>query len=281
MKTKIITILLSLLMFVLPSFAEEQTSVIPTDAKLEYNHGIDCYKLGQYEEAISSFRSAIRLYPDYIDAYYNLGSLLDYLKQSDEALAIYEQIISRNNKEYEALYNAARLSAMLGDRTNASKYIGMIPKSSGYYTKASSILSKYKIQPSAGATGGNPASSVSQTSGCYPNITSPTGLTTDSFGNLYVSSFSDNAIFKITPDGKRLLFYKSPNLKGPISLTSDNSGNIYVANYNANNVLKLSHSGACTVLTSNVAQPYGIHVDGNILFVACQGSNSVLRLKLK
>ena len=74
------------------------------DAKLEYNHGIDCYKLGQYEEAISSFRSAIRLYPDYIDAYYNLGSLLDYLNQSDEALAIYEQIISRNNKEYEAFY---------------------------------------------------------------------------------------------------------------------------------------------------------------------------------
>ena len=267
-------------MFVLPqcSFAEEQTAVIPTDAKIEYNHGIDCYKLGQYEEAIASFRTAVRLYPDYIDAYYNLASLLDYLKQSDEALAVYEQIISRKPDEYEALYNAAKLSAQLGDKTNAVKYQNMIPKSSGYYSKSASLLNKYNVKPVQPA---RQPSNINQTGGCHPNITSPTGVTTDKYGNLYVSSFTDNAIFKIQPDGKKLLFYKSANLKGPISLASDDSGNIYVANYNANNVLKLSHSGACTVLTSNVAQPYGIHVDGNILFVACQGSNSVLRVKIK
>lgn len=283
MKNNFIKILFILAIFVFPqfSFAEEQSVVIPTDAKLEYNHGIDCYKLGQYEEAIASFRTAIRLYPDYIDAYYNLGSLLDYLKQADEALSVFEQIISRKPDEYEAIYNAAKLSAQLGDKVNAGKYLDMIPKSSGYYTKAASVLAKCNVPKTAGAKGGNPASSVNQTSGCYPNITSPTGLTTDKYGNLYVSSFTDNAIFKIQPDGKRVLFYKSSNLKGPISLASDNAGNIYVANYNANNVLKLSHSGACTVLTTNVAHPYGIHVDGNILFVACQGSNSVLRLKLR
>ena len=279
MKKNFLKILVILSLFILPCYAaEEQTPVVPTDAKLEYNHGIDCYKLGQYEEAIASFRTAIRLYPDYIDAYYNLGSLLDYLKQTDEALAIYEQIVSRNPKEYEALYNAARLSAQLGDKINAVKYSEMIPKSSGYYAKAQTALSQNKvIQPKSSQDRNN----VNQTSGCYPNITSPTGITTDKYGNLYVSSFTDNAIFKIQPDGKKLLFYKSPNLKGPISLASDDAGNIYVANYNANNVLKLSHSGACTVLTKDVTQPYGIHVDGNILFVACQGSNSILRVKIK
>lgn len=273
-------IILVLILFVLPlaSFAEEQIPVIPTDAKLEYNHGIDCYKLGQYDEAIASFRTAIRLYPDYIDAYYNLGSLLDYLKQTDEALSVFEQIVSRNPKEYEAIYNAARLSAILGDKVNAAKYMEMIPKSSGYYTKAFNELAKYnvpQIKPQAKSANAN------MTSGCYPNITSPTGITTDKYGNLYVSSFTDNAIFKIQPDGKRMLFFKSPNLKGPISLASDDAGNIYVANYNADNILKLSHSGACTVLTSNVSKPYGIHVNGGILFVACQGSNSVLRVKIK
>ena len=70
-------------------------------------------------------------------------------------------------------------------------------------------------------------------------------------------------------------------VKRCFSLTSDSIGNIYVANYNANNILKLSHSGACTVLSTNVSKPYGVHVNGNILFVACQGSNSVLRIKLK
>lgn len=282
MKNKIITLLICLSMIVLSGFAEEQAPVtVPVDAKLEYNHGIDCYKLGQYDEAVASFRTAIRLYPDYIDAYYNLGSLLEYLQQNDEALAVFEQIIARNHKEYEALFKAAKLSAILGDRTTAAKYVSMIPKSSPYAAKAANISSVYHLTPAAGSNSENPPSNVSQTSGCYPNITSPTGITSDKFGNLYVSSFTDNAILKIQPDGKKMLFYKSPNLKGPISLASDSAGNIYVANYNANNILKLSHSGACTVLTTNVSKPYGVHVNGNILFVACQGSNSVLRVKLK
>ena len=279
MKYRIIKLFFIFAMLILPlvATAEEKTAIIPTDAKLEYNHGIDCYKLGQYEEAIASFRTAIRLAPDYIDAYYNLGNLLDYLKQADEALSVFEQIIERKSDEYEALYNAAKLSAQLGDRVNASKYLGMIPSSSGYYAKATNEVSKYNIKPASKI----PESSVSQTSGVYPNITSPTGVTTDKFGNLYVSSFTDNAIFKIQPDGKKTLFFKTQMLNGPISLASDAIGNIYVANYNANNILKLSHSGACTVLTKDVQKPYGVHVDGNILFVACQGSNSVLRVKIK
>ena len=282
MKNKLIILIVCLIMIVTSSFAEDtQPVLIPTDAKLEYNHGIDCYKLGQYDEAIASFRTAIRLYPDYIDAYYNLGSLLAYLKQNDEALAIYEQIIARNHKEYEALYEAAKLSALLGDRITAAKYVSMIPKSSPFAAKAANISSVYHLTPATGANSGIPASSISQTGGCYPNITSPTGVTSDSYGNLYVSSFTDNAIIKIQPDGKKMLFYKSPNLKGPISLASDSVGNIYVANYNANNILKLSRTGACTVLTTNVSKPYGVHVNGNMLFVACQGTNSVLRVKLK
>lgn len=283
MKNRLLILLISFLMAFSSCFAEENApSVIPTDAKLEYNHGIDCYKLGQYDEAVALFRTAIRLYPDYIDAYYNLGSLLEYLKQYDEALAIFEQIIVRNPKEYEALYKAAKLSAQLGDRTNAARYISMISKASPFYTKALNVVSQYHITPASGnVMGGNLPSNVSQSSGCYPNITSPTGITSDKYGNLYVSSFTDNAIIKIQPNGKKMLFFKSSMLKGPISLTSDSIGNIYVANYNANNILKLSHSGACTVLSTNVSKPYGVHVNGNILFVACQGSNSVLRIKLK
>ena len=33
---------------------------VPMDAKLDYNQGIDFYKLGMYERAMESFRSAIR-----------------------------------------------------------------------------------------------------------------------------------------------------------------------------------------------------------------------------
>lgn len=282
MKNRILTILMVMIVASSSAYAEELATdnIIPADAKIEYNRALDCYKMGQYEESIAGFRTAIRLFPNYIDAYYNLGAVLDYLKQYDEALMIYEQIIVRNDKEYEALYMCAKLAAQLGDKTTAAKYISMIPKSNKFYMKAAEVLTKYDIVP-AGSYAKNPDSLVSQTSGAYPNITSPTGVTSDRFGNLYVSSFTENSIYKITPDGKKMLFYKNPQIKGPVALTSDLTGNIYVANYNANNILKISASGTCTVLTSDVFQPYGVHVNGNMLFVACQGNNCVVRIKIK
>ena len=59
-----------------------------------------------------------------------------------------------------------------------------------------------------------------------------------------------------------------------------NSANIYVANYNANNVLKITPQGAVSVLVEKLDKPYGLHVNGNMLFITCQGSNSVFRQKI-
>ena len=127
----------------------------------------------------------------------------------------------------------------------------------------------------------NPTSTIATQSGIYENIVSPTGITSDKNGNLYVATFSDNSIIKITPDNKRIVFVKSPEIKGPISLASDDIGNIYVSNYSANNVLKITPQGALTVLVSKLDKPYGLHVEGNMLFITCQGSNSIFRQKIK
>jgi DNA-binding beta-propeller fold protein YncE len=89
-----------------------------------------------------------------------------------------------------------------------------------------------------------------------------------------------NTIIKITPSNKREVFYKSTQIKGPISLASDEVGNIYVSNYSANNVLKITHQGVCTVLVDKLDKPYGLHVNGNMLFITCQGSNSIYRQKI-
>ena len=115
----------------------------------------------------------------------------------------------------------------------------------------------------------------------YENILSPTGITTDKSGNIYVATFSDNTIIKITPDGKRQVFLKSALISGPISLAADSVGNIYVSNYNANNVVKITPMGVATVLVSKLDKPYGLHVEGNMLFITCQGSNSILRQKIE
>jgi tetratricopeptide (TPR) repeat protein len=254
---------------------------IPVDAKLDYNQGIDFYKLGMYERAIESFRSAIKSYPDYVDAYYNLGTVLEYLKQYAEALNVYKQVYVRNPNDYEVVYKLAFLSSKLEDYDKAKEYIKLIPPSNQYYQRGQELAESIKISldlPPQKPV--NAPSRIAQYSGVYENISSPTGVTTDSNGNLYVAMFTDNSIMKITPDNKKQIFIKSDMIQGPISLASDSAGNIYVSNYTGNNVLKITPQGSASVLVANVSKPYGLHVEGNMLFITCQGSNSVLRQRL-
>lgn len=253
---------------------------IPLDAKLDYNQGIDFYKLGMYERAVESFRSAIRTYPDYIDAYYNLGTVLEYLKNYSEAQVVFKQMYMRNPNDYEVIYKLADLSYKLEDYDNAAKYAALIPQTSEYHAKADNLVSEIKKHTTVPEKPVNPPSVIASQTGVYENVISPTGVTTDTFGNVYVASFSDNAIIKITPDNKRTVFLKSDKISGPISLAADDTGNIYVSNYNTNNVLKITPSGVVSVLVERLDKPYGLHVNGNMLFITCQGSNSVFRQKI-
>ena len=253
---------------------------IPMDAKLDYNQGIDFYKLGMYERAIESFRNAIRTYPDYIDAYYNLGTILEYLRNDSEAIVIFKQIYVRNPHDYEVIYKLANLSAKIEDYTKAGEYLSLIPPSSEYYKSAQELAESVKLHIYTPQIQSNSPSKIATQPGVYENVLSPTGVTTDKEGNVYVATFSDNSIIKITPDNRRIVFLKSDKIKGPIALASDEVGNIYVSNYSANNVLKITPQGVCSVLVEKLDKPYGLHVDGNMLFITCQGSNSIYRQKI-
>ena len=253
---------------------------IPMDAKLDYNQGIDFYKLGMYERAIESFRSAIRAYPDYIDAYYNLGTILEYLRNDSEAIVIFKQIYVRNPHDYEVIYKLANLSAKIQDYTKAAEYLSLIPQSNEYYKSAQELAESIKVNIVKPQVESNTPSKIATQTGIYENVLSPTGVTTDKEGNVYVATFSDNSIIKITPDNKRIVFLKSDKIKGPIALASDEVGNIYVSNYSANNVLKITPQGFCSVLVEKLDKPYGLHVNGNMLFITCQGSNSIYRQKI-
>lgn len=263
------------------SFAAE----ISTEAKLQYNKGVDMYRIGRYDDAIAAFKDAIAEDPDYIDAYYNLGSILEFIKQDDAALGVFRQIILRKPTDYEAVYRAAALSAKLGQTDQAKSYLSLIPPTSIVNSKAQQLASslktdmqtiKHEQQQIA-----QQSQKISQSNGTYENLGSPTGMTTDKDGNLYVAGFSDNAIVKISPNGSRRLFVKDSRLNGPIGLECDSAGNIYVANYNANNVLKISSTGVVSVLIGNIPKPYCLHIDGDLLFISAQGSNSVIRYKLR
>lgn len=259
---------------------------IATDAKLQYNKGIDYYQLGQFEESAACFKKAIELDPNYIDAYYNLGSILEYLKQDEAALAVFKQIILRKPDDYESVYKAALLSKKVGEYDKAKMYLTLIPTDTLIGQRAKQLAASMDTDiPTAKDDQTKPqtyidANPKNDSDGVYSDITSPTGVVTDNSGNLYIAGFSDNTIYKIGPDNKKIVYIKSEKIDGPIGLAIDKGGNIYIANYNKNNILKVDRNGLITELLSNIDKPYCMHVTGDLLFISSQGSNSVIRYKL-
>lgn len=291
------TLMISLIFLAAPIV---NAAEISTEAMLQYNQGIDYYKIGQYDQAISCFRSAINIDPNYIDAYYNLGTTLEYLQQYDAALVVFKQIIVRKPDDYDSVYKAAWLSAKLGENQKAKTYLSIIPPTSTRAKDAQELSRQLniaqqgpqipqhnQITPADAIT---PAVStkvvslskpaVSQTSGIYENLAAPTGITSDNDGNIYVAEYNNNSIIKITPDGKKIVYIKNTKISGPIGLALDKSKNIYIANYNKDNVLKVSPLGEVSPIISNVKKPYCLYIVGNVLLISCQGSDSVLRYKL-
>lgn len=271
---------------ILVSTSTVATASIATDAKLQYNKGVDYYKLGQFEESASCFQKAIELDPNYIDAYYNLGSILEYLKQDEAALAVFKQIILRKPDDYESVYKAALLSKKVGEYEKAKIYLTLIPTDSLIGSRAKQLADSMGTDiQTAKAEQTQPksyqeANPQNNSDGMYSDITSPTGIVTDPNGNLYVAGFSDNTIYKIGSDNKKIVYIKSEKIDGPIGLAIDSPGNIYIANYNKNNVLKVDKNGAITELIENVPNPYCMYITGDLLFISSQGSNSVIRYKL-
>ena len=195
------------------SFAE-----IANEARLDYNKGVDYYKIGQYEKAAKYFRSAINISPDFIDAYYNLGSILEYLKQYDAALSVFQQIVIRNPDDYESVYKAASIAYQLGKYEEALKYTTLIPRSANEYDLSKKLASKIKSTTRRPDPLNVPLSTIDTTtlpnsSYLFEGIQGPTGMVTDDFGNLYVACYADNAVTKIFPDGRRVIYVKDKKIK--------------------------------------------------------------------
>ena len=70
-------------------------------------------------------------------------------------------------------------------------------------------------------------------------------------------------------------------IDGPIGLAIDSEENIYIANYNKHNILKVDKNGAISELIGNIQNPYCMYITDGLLFISSQGSNSVIRYKLK
>lgn len=283
MVKKFLTALIIVMALGVPVFAEGDD--ISNDAKLIYNEGVNLYKLGEFDRAMEAFKKATVIDPDYIDAYFNFGYILEETGRYPEALAVFKQIIVRDPADYESVYKAAYLSMQLGENDRAKSYLSIIPQTAAVAPKAQELarLLQTDMQTikSEELNKGDAKNKVSLSNNVFNDISSPTGITGDSDGNVYVAAFSDNTIYKISPDGKKVVYLKDVRVNGPIGMVSDAKGNMYIANYNNDNIIKVSSAGHVSVLIGNVLKPYGLHISDNILYISSQGSNSVIKYILK
>jgi tetratricopeptide (TPR) repeat protein len=261
-----------------------------------YNQGVDLTKKGQYKEAVELFRKATAIDPDFIDAYFNLGSIYEYLGDNDKALEIFDILLVKNPKDYETVYKAATLANKKKDYKRAIKYLSQIPNDDPKYDEAQSLYKtvvKNQSEASENEFPSNTSSNDNVTAPVTPKpppaskliltgFQGPTGVASDKKGYLYVANYISNTIIQIAPDNKRTVFYKGSPVNGPVGLAVDTYQNVYVANYLSNEIIKITPAKKVSVILKAVKKPYYLYFDDNkgFLYISEQGTNTVIRVKV-
>ena len=86
----------------------------PDFAEAWYNKGMTHGKLGQHKEALACYDEAVKLKPDFAEAWYNKGVTLGELGQSKEALACFDEAIRLKPDYAEAWNNKGAALGKLG-----------------------------------------------------------------------------------------------------------------------------------------------------------------------
>ncbi len=242
-----------------------------------YNLGLEQYRVGAYSAAIDYFKSAVEIQNDFYDAYYNMAVVYDYLGNYSQAIMVLETVLRQKPEDAASLLKLAQIYYKKGDAPKALNLVDSIAPTSQEYTKARQLADRIKLENNAQAKyqGKEIAAKVAPTNKKIMGINSPSGITADINGQIYVASFSDNAIFKLKPNGIHQLYAKNSMINGPIGIAIDKNNNMYVANYNKNNILKIDKFGTTSVFVNYSNKPYYVFIRDNVLYVSEQGTNTI------
>ncbi len=250
-----------------------------------YNQGVSQYNSKAYNSAISSFEKAVQIEPKFVDAYYNLASIYVYLKQYDKAITAYSNALKINPNDTETILELAKICFLRKNYSTAVKYLSYVPQSAPNYKQVEKMITDARKlaaleQEKAQRMSVKKANQNKKI--IIDKFSSPTGLATDSKGNLYVACYSDNSIMRVENSNSRTtLFSRSPLIKGPIGLAVDKFDNLYVANYGADNILKISPKGEISVFMNKVYKPYCLYIISDVLFISEQSNNIVIKYNLR
>ena len=254
-----------------------------TRAIAEYRRGVDMVSMKAYDTAISHFQQALKYYPNMTDAYYNIAAIYVAQQKYDEAYNTYVKIIALNPYDYDSILQAAKISYNRKNYALAMKYLKYIPDDYIHYglvqqlyadSKEQFEAQKNKIERSK-VTVANKNKRV-----LIDKFNSPAGMAVDSEGNIFVASYSDNAIIKVDKNKTKTNFVKDYLLDGPIGIAIDNYDNLYIANFEADNILKVTKGGNVSVFMDNVSKPYFLYIKNDVLYISEQGNDVVVTYNL-
>lgn len=258
------------------------------EATTLYNEAIDMYSADEIDKSIELFSRAIELNPDFYEAHYNLAQVLMSVDKNEQALKSLEEIIKLKPNDSETLYNLGKIQYKRGYLSKAHGYLEQIKETAPQYDSAKILIEKIEkrqkelnleskinsSKPSFDAQGKAQSSDLGE-------FEAPSGIAIDKRGNIYVASFSQNTIYKISIYGQKSVFNRSNLLRGPIGIAIDKENNLYSANYSANTITKITPEGAVSVFAT-VEKPYCITYDEvhNRLYVTEQNSNKLVKFDL-
>lgn len=268
-------------------FAQESKDPLEQAATL-YNEAIDLYKQDNIDESIEYFTKALELKPDFYEAHYNLAQILMSINKNDEALKSLEEIYKLKPDDSENLYNLGKTYYKKGFLSKSYEYLKQISVNSAQYDSAKIIISKIEKRQNELTLEEKikEHKSITDTQGKQKGVSlasfsAPSGTVVDNRGNIYVASFSENQIYKISIYGQKTVLSKSNLIQGPIGLAIDRDNNIYVANYSANNIIKITPNNIASIF-ADIKKPYCLNYDSlnNRLYATEQDSNKLVKFDL-
>ncbi|MBI2486787.1 MAG: tetratricopeptide repeat protein [Deltaproteobacteria bacterium] len=86
------------------------------EAKAHFDRGIDYYAEGQYNQVIDEFKEALKINPNYVDAYYNLGNVYYAKGEYNQAIDEYKEILRINPNDIEARFKLEKVYREEGEK---------------------------------------------------------------------------------------------------------------------------------------------------------------------
>lgn len=248
-----------------------------------YKHGVEFVRAKAYENAIAAFNEAVQYNPKMTDAYFNIAAVYVAQKKYDEAYDTYVKIIALNPYDYDSILQAAKISYNRQNYALAMKYLKFIPDDYPNYHIVQQLYrdSNEQFNQQKNTIERSKISKANENKKVLiDKFNSPAGMAVDSQGNMYVASYTDNAIIKVDKNKNKTNFVKDYLLDGPVGLAIDAYDNIYVANFEADNILKITKGGNVSVFMDNVSNPYFLYIKNDVLYISEQGNDVVITYSL-